>query len=107
LEHDVVDLQGCVFKGCQDVFALQQRVVGKDFFKRSASAEQLQNVYDPDALAPNARTSPAFVCLNGNPLEQLRIHKLNCNISAAAEKSKGRNQRSGLLSDPATLKATT
>ena len=69
MEHDVIDLQGCVFDCCQDVFALQEWVVGKDFLKRSTGAEQLQNVNHANALAPNARASAALVRLDGNPLE--------------------------------------
>jgi hypothetical protein len=65
----MIDLQGRVFNCCQDIFALQEWVVGEDFLKRSAGAQQLQNVYDPDALAANARASAAFVRLDGNPLE--------------------------------------
>lgn len=84
----MIDLQGRIFDRCQDVFALQKGVVGKDFLKRGARAEQLQNVNDPHAFAPNAGATSTLIGFDRDSPEEFGFHKVHSNIKRR-EKRKG------------------
>jgi hypothetical protein len=70
----VIGLPGGVFNGGKDVVALQEGVVFEDFFERSAGAEELEHVGNANALAPDAGASAALAFLDGDALEQFRLH---------------------------------
>jgi len=76
----VVNLQSCVFDGGQNVIAVEERIIGKNFFKGGTGAEQLQNVHHSHALAAIAGTAATFIALDGDPLEEFRVHIVDSNI---------------------------
>ncbi len=57
----MVELQGRVVNCGQNIFPFEERIIGEDFLKRRARAEQLQNVYDTHALAANTGAAAATV----------------------------------------------
>jgi hypothetical protein len=63
----MISLISGVVNGSENVLALQRRIVGEDFLKRSSRSEQFQDIGNADALATNARTAPAFALFYGDP----------------------------------------
>ena len=70
----MVHLAGRVFDRCKNILPLEERVVFKDFLKGCSCAEEVENIRDAEALAPNARTPPALARLDGDTLKQFGFH---------------------------------
>ena len=72
----MVGLQRRVFNRGQNVVPLEEWIVGENPLKRGSGAEQMQDVHHPNTLAADRRAPAALVRLDGNPLEELRVHCL-------------------------------
>jgi len=69
----MIGLPGGVFDGGKNIFLLEKRVVGKDFFKGSFGSQQFQNIRHPDSESAQAGAASFF---HRNALESLGIHNL-------------------------------
>lgn len=67
----MADLARCVLQCGSDVFRLEIRHFGKEFFGAESFRQQIQHIRDPDAHPSNAGASAALSGIHGNPLEQV------------------------------------
>jgi len=72
-QNRVIGLAGRVFDGCQDVFVLQERVVGEDLLDGSSCSQQLEDIGDTNSQPANAGTPPALALFNRNSTEPVQL----------------------------------
>ncbi len=72
----MVGLASGVFDGCQDILALEGRVVRENLLEGRSCRQQIQDVRDTDPQSPDARAPSALPFFYGDPLQTFSIHWL-------------------------------
>jgi len=70
-------LMGCVFNSGVDVFAFEERIVGKNLVEARAVCKEFKHVGYAKTLATNARTASPLAFFNGDSLESVVAHIRN------------------------------
>ena len=73
LQDRVIGLVGRVLDGCQDVFVLQERIVGQDLLDGSSCSQQLEDIGGTNSEPANAGTPPALALFNRNSTEPVQL----------------------------------
>jgi hypothetical protein len=68
---------GGVVQNRKNVFALEEWVILENFLERGARAEQFQHIRNTDALAANARTTPALPGFDRDSIQAFEIHRIS------------------------------
>jgi hypothetical protein len=71
----MVRLVGGVVECGEDVFTLEKWVVGENFFKGSASAEEFEDIRNANTVSANARTPAALAGFDRDSIESFQIHR--------------------------------
>jgi hypothetical protein len=71
----VIGLVSGVVKGGEDILALKEWIILKNFVERGSGAEEFQNIGDTNAKAANTRAAAAFAGVNRDSLETFALHR--------------------------------
>jgi hypothetical protein len=70
----MISLVGCVLDGRQDVFALQEGIIGEDLLDGSSCSQQFEEIGDTNSEPANAGAPPTLALFNRNSTESVQVH---------------------------------
>jgi hypothetical protein len=75
VEHGVVGLASRIFNGGKNIFSLQEGIIGQDFFIRSPTRQEIQDVGNAETKTANAGAASALSFFHRYSLQPFVAHK--------------------------------